>query len=248
LREQTFQDFEWIVVDDLFDKREFALVADFPISHIPPYGGVVPYDAPSRAINTGIVHAQGQLLHIMHDYVRLTPDVLARHWEIFEEYGPKCIISGPRIPVEGEPEGKAARLRANPDKMVTPRVGEVDSRILAFSCGVNDSVPAELVRKIGGVNEAWDGSHGGADYDLAARLLLSGCRYLIDMEAPVYEYPHSPNIDKRFHWEKQRVNKYFGMVGLPITDVIGEYQNRQRRLTIRTNQWMKTARREVCAA
>lgn len=100
LKDQTLKDFELVLVDDLHEQRK-DLVKDYignslNIKHIPPRE-VSPYSATGMAINTGIIHAEGELIYFMADYNYPHPRTLERHWEIYSKYGPKVIISGPLI-------------------------------------------------------------------------------------------------------------------------------------------------------
>lgn len=100
LREQTFKDFEWILVDDLWEQRKDILREyvgnSLNLKHIPPRE-VRPYSCSAMAVNTGLIHAEGELIYFMNDYMYLHPRVLERHWEIYSKYGPKVLISGPLI-------------------------------------------------------------------------------------------------------------------------------------------------------
>ncbi len=57
-------------------------------------------------------------------------------------------------------------------------------------CGRNDSAPLEVLLDVNGLNEAFDGTHGGADGEVAHRMMQIGCRYLVDTTAPCYELIH----------------------------------------------------------
>lgn len=100
---QTMPQGEWefILVDDLFDQRREAVkkyvlgkIKNF--KHMPPRE-LKPFFAVASAMNTGIVHAEGELVYFMNDYIYLSPRCLARHYEIYSKYGPKVLISGPLI-------------------------------------------------------------------------------------------------------------------------------------------------------
>lgn len=241
LKAQTLQDFEWIVVDDLWDKRPFMLEGPFPIKHVPPYHGVSEYDAGSHAVNTGLVYATGELVHFMNDYVRLNPTVLQTHWDIYREYGPKVFISGPRVSIDGQSEVDPRARRDMSDRLIDEGVGEFLGALAPFSAGVNDSVPLALLLKLGGINEGWDGGHGSSDYDLAARLFVYGCRYLVSLDAPAYECPRPIT-------QKKRAPTRYDVFGETFLDIINGYGTRQRSLVLKENAWILKARRELCAS
>lgn len=99
LREQTFKDFEWVLVDDFFYERR-DLVKSYAtginLKHIPPKV-ISTHPAPSAAFNTGLIHAEGELIYFMSDRAYPHPSCLARHWEIYRKYGPRVFTSGPFI-------------------------------------------------------------------------------------------------------------------------------------------------------
>lgn len=115
LKAQTLQDFEWVLIDDLVGLRR-GLAKDliggaFSVTHIPP-SEITEMSATALALNTGIIHCQGELVHFMADYMYLHPRVLERHWEIYQKYGPKVVITGPlvdRINSEGKAVGMGAQ-------------------------------------------------------------------------------------------------------------------------------------------
>src|SRR3990167_10826136 len=62
LKRQTFKDFEWVVVDDLYEQRKDSLKEQvnemFPLVHIPT-SRKRDYYAQSEALNDGLAHASG---------------------------------------------------------------------------------------------------------------------------------------------------------------------------------------------
>jgi len=100
LKNQIFKDFEWILVDELFEIRKKAVEeyvdGSLSLLHIPPKKISETSSVPS-AINTGLEKAQGELVYFMNDYIYLHPNTLNAHWDIYKKYGPKIMISGPLI-------------------------------------------------------------------------------------------------------------------------------------------------------
>lgn len=107
LKAQSLRDIQWVLVDELAEKRR-DLVRDciggaFPVTHIPP-AEITDISATALALNTGLVHCRGELVYFMADYMYPHPGVLERHWALYQRYGPKVVITGPlvdRITSEG---------------------------------------------------------------------------------------------------------------------------------------------------
>jgi len=116
LKAQSLQDFEWVFVDELVAQRRDLVKREvndaFSLTHIPPRE-ITDISATAMALNTGIVHCRGELVHFMADYMYLHPRTLERHWEIYQKYGPKVIITGPLLD-RLTAEGKSISLGARP--------------------------------------------------------------------------------------------------------------------------------------
>lgn len=132
LRNQTMpkDDWELILVDDLWETRKEAVAkyigSAFNFTHIPPRE-IKDYSATAIAINTGIVHAKGDLIYFSADYMYPHPRCLERHWQIFEQFGPKIIISGPLL--DGiNTKNQSVWLKAQPVKTTV----EVDGKPIVY--------------------------------------------------------------------------------------------------------------------
>ena len=207
LEAQIFQDFELIVVDDLYGQRELPKTS-FPILHLPPQEPK-PYCCFSHAANTGLTKASGELVYFMNDAIYPDVGVLQRHWDIYKTFGPKIIISGPLIQTqeEGILEGliytdeRSASvrdlIRAGPQETDLPTMADGLFIVPGWRAvhwwwsGRNDSAPLLALRDVGGFEELLDGHIGWQDSDLGQRLMLYGCQYLLDQLARCWEFPHS---------------------------------------------------------
>jgi glycosyltransferase involved in cell wall biosynthesis len=95
LEQQVFRDFEYIVVDGLYDKRKDEVQKlfkgySFPIVYVKDKSwfhseeeNVNTRPGPSSARNTGIIHARGELLVFHDDNTWLPPNWLSRHIQAF---------------------------------------------------------------------------------------------------------------------------------------------------------------------
>ena len=230
LAEQTFQDFEWIVIDDLYGYRDITFGEEgiTPVWYGPPRGGVKTHFAAASAWNTGFIHAQGELVYFMNDYIGLSPLVLERHWQLYQDYGPKVIISGRLVGMKCEPEVR------KPEQGVGDQVGEVVSEEYIrrwYWAGRNDSAPLESILDANGFDERCDGAYGGQDCELAMRLVRLGCRYLIDEREPAYEYVHpgrKPSPGQGVHWQELFASASAGRTWAPNDWVIREHREQRR--------------------
>lgn len=94
------KDWEWVLVDDLWEQRHDVVqsyVGDsINLKHIPPRE-IKEYSATATAFNTGLRVAKGELVYFMSDYMYPHPRCLARHWQLYQQHGPKVFISGPLL-------------------------------------------------------------------------------------------------------------------------------------------------------
>ena len=204
LEAQTLPDIEWIIKDDRRDERDWVITSSkIEIKYTPPGEGVVDWFAPALGQNTCLRYAKGELVFFMNDYVRLTPKVLERHWQLYQEYGPHVVILGPMVAMEGQ--------LAFPPRRGDVPIGRdleecVDGHVCwQFSFGRNDSAPLAKLLEVNGLDESFDGDRGGSDVDLAMRLHMNGCRLLVDTSPNVcFEYPHH---GEKFNWDKKLPKK-----------------------------------------
>ena len=96
LRAQTFSSarFEVIVVDDGCTDGTGMLLKEvalqMPLSIIP----LMPNQGRCRARNRGASAARGQVIAFLDGDALPHPEWLQRHWEVFEQYGPNCLLCG----------------------------------------------------------------------------------------------------------------------------------------------------------
>ncbi len=202
LSKQTFKDFEWVIVDDSYDKNK-GIEAPFKVKHIPPRL-LVPYFALSAALNDGLTVSSGKYVFFMNDYVVPDEDCLRRHWEVQERGG--CLLSGQSLAMDDVPsvckdengniinrdyriglfESGFFKWQPVGDGLYeVPREG-----IQNWWAGRNDSCPMEALLACNGFDEAFDGRWGGQDADMANRLMTYGLKYYIDKGSLCREYAH----------------------------------------------------------
>ena len=192
LEAQTLDDFEWVVVDNFTGPRDFTLKGRFPITLAKSRGGQPPYMAEALAKNSGLSYCQGELVFFLNDYVLPTPKVLERHYQLYKEYGPKVMISGPLDSGDGNDRQRHRKVEYE----IGDGVGEVSwaklnsNSFTEFWAGRNDSASLEACFAVNGFDECIDGGKGGIDLLIALRMANWGCRHLVDLMEPCAEYSH----------------------------------------------------------
>jgi len=210
LKLQTFQDFEWIVVDDFVERNNTALREAvnnaFKLIHIPPVK-IVPYYAACMASNTGLIHASGELIYFMSDYILPQKNCLEQHWNTHQKY-PGHFVSGLAFTsTKGEEGGilnlediKDAKDERNSELLFSGKYGyrKLEEGIFLFDrsavrawwAGKNDSVSLKALIDVNGFEERLDGARQDADANLAERLYNYGLRYILDNHSAVIELSH----------------------------------------------------------
>lgn len=154
LNQQTFKDFELIVVTPLPDDSEVG--AKFPISVIPPRSNVWT-DNRKVAIctqrNTGIAAARGELIVNLDDCCVLPPEYLA-------------------VFAHGWKHGICAAATW-PKRLDWRRPQIVDRPGMVFGFG---SYPRQAALELNGYDEAYDGAQGLEDADWSTRLFNLGVK------------------------------------------------------------------------
>jgi hypothetical protein len=92
LDQQTYRDFELVLVDCLYDYRKDVFNgvarATFPIKHVSPIENPFPVNSFCRCANTGLIYADCEIVLFITDYTWLPPYTLANH-VAFHAFAPK---------------------------------------------------------------------------------------------------------------------------------------------------------------
>lgn len=226
LEDQTFKDFELIVVDALWPaKREWIEARDwsFPIKYVPVHPNHRFWLDRKRwnvcgALNTALIHAEGNLIVRVDDCSEFKEDFLHRYWEGYQrEYFPMAMHTRYRNGKQAYYNEKYRKsgydfVREEPDrkkildkiydegdpirdtrwKIVESRDGSMIGPPQWFYGYSSLSLEAAL--KVNGFNELFDGDKGQEDQEMGLRLSMAGYNglFLLDVNHWVIEHEHGP--------------------------------------------------------
>lgn len=190
LKNQSFKDFEYVIVDGYYNRpgrKEYVqkLIKDldiqFPVLHIPDkasrWNGQRPCIANAR--NTVLLFANSQYIVHADDCCKIRPNWLERHYKWLSE-GYLCAGSWIGCQNTG-PNGECIEGIYGPeDRLKNAQgggAGEVNNRWLY---GGNFSYIVEAALSINGFDEIYDGEIGLEDMDFGERLARKGYRTIFD--------------------------------------------------------------------
>lgn len=208
LEAQTFKDFEWVVVDALYEQRKDKVaeyMKDSPIKfkHIPDPPKDKKYNL-TRANNAGIRASEGELIVWLQDLILMPPDGLQKYWNLYQAH-PDSLYSGvdgrfslisdifdtsdPIDIIKGHPwsHGRTdyVNLRAN--------AKEIYQTYDPFQFELNYAAFARTVAEdLGGFNEDFDHGFAYDNTEFALRGLFIGKELWVDAT----NYAEAIN-----HWE-----------------------------------------------
>jgi len=229
LLQQTFKDFEVIVVDALYPKRKEWLDRkwDFPVKYVPVHPNHRFWLDNKRwsvcgTLNTGILHAEGELIVRIDDCSEFDPLFLQKFWDGYkqgyfplamhtrylggkpahfdQEYREKGYEAKHALIVEKEDRvGVLRRLYGEGGVVRDTRWITVEGRggkMLAPSMWFYgySSVSLEAALKVNGFDENFDGDKSLEDMDMGNRLGMAGYKdmFMLDVEHSVIEHEHEP--------------------------------------------------------
>lgn len=235
LEEQTFRDFELIVVDRLYDRRSELFDGKpfkrenlgFPIKHVPVHPNHWFWIDRKRwavcaALNTGILHAEGELLVRLDDCSQFDSDYLEKFWEGYQsgcfplamhtryrggkqayynegyrEGGYEFVRHAWETPEERRQI--LSRIYREGDRVRDTRWPVVERRGGRMTAPVNwmygySSFSLEAALRVNGFDERFDGQKSLEDVDFGSRLEMAGYRdaFALDVNLWVIEHEHQP--------------------------------------------------------
>jgi len=228
LIKQTFQDFEFIIVDALHETRDFPFhLIPFPFKHVPVHENHRFWLDKKRwnvagCLNTGLLHAEGELIVRIDDCSEFETTFLERIWEAYQN---DLWLQAMHIrffkgrPAKYDNEYREKGYEARYALMVTEEERfDVLNRIYGENGIIRDTryetvkkaggtmiapyqwmygystFTLEAILKINGFDELFDGDKSLEDQDCGSRLDLSGYKnkFLLDVSHQVIEHEHEP--------------------------------------------------------
>lgn len=182
LREQTWQDFEVIVVDEHnpLPRPELTWWLRDRVRCVRPR--VTPWRklgafAAASARNTGLVHAHGEVVLTLDDCYSFEPQFLERIAELFE----RDLYVVPSL----HPSQGLAYLPTGPSPVPADKYG---GGMLVF--------PLEAALQVNGYDERFDGCDRYEDVDFFDRLRRRGVPFVYDPSVYVVGYAHGPRTTR----------------------------------------------------
>lgn len=230
LEKQKFKEFELIIVDALFPKRK-EWIEDrkwsFPIKYVPIHPNHRFWFQYKRwnicgSLNTGIIHADGELILRIDDCSQFDEDFLEKFWQGYQsgyfplamhirylegnparfdkEYMQKGYEGKYSVTLERDERfkmlqrlyGEEGIIRDTRYPVVKNRGGRMVGPDLWYY-GYS-SVSLEAILRVNGYNELFDGDKGQEDQELGLRLYRAGYEgmFLLDVNHQVIEHEHLP--------------------------------------------------------
>jgi len=230
LKKQRFKDFEVVVADclyeyrpNLFDGEPFhADRLPFEVKHVPIHPNHRFWLDRGRwsvcgALNTAIIHSEGELLVRMDDCSEFDEDYLQKFWEGYQSgYWPMAMHTRYRAGrqayynKEYRERGYEFITKDEEDKRILDRIYregdpirdtrwpavESEGRLIAppqWYYGYS-SVTLEAALKVNGFNELMDGDKSQEDQEFGLRLAMAGYKnlFLLEKDLTVIEHEHMP--------------------------------------------------------
>lgn len=100
LSKQTFQDFELVLVDAIYDRRkniveEKSKLYNFSVKHVAPIDNTFPVSNYCKSMNTGLCAAAGELIYFTCDYAYLDKNILQTHADFHSNTPPNYMLMLP---------------------------------------------------------------------------------------------------------------------------------------------------------
>lgn len=197
LKSQTYQNFEWLIVDDYKENRsrvaeKYRNKYGLEIRYLKGKLARSPYNyALIQADNMAIYNATGSIIVWLQDFILMPPDGLERIVNLHRRY-PTALIAPVdeyhSMSVRPNRENKEDWFDGQTDvigkfirKNIRIKLGEVRQTFNPYDFEMNyGAIPTKVARKLNGLWEFLDDGLGFNNTDIAMRALRAGFPLLID--------------------------------------------------------------------
>ena len=202
LEKQTFNDFEFIIVDAIHHKRkDFFQDKEYPfqIKHITTKPSIWQDKgmwALSSARNQGIIYSDGELVIFIDDTFGFEPDWLELNWKYYIKDGLFAQSLFEFYDVKGEKliwDGKWIRdsrwefIEEGSDHL-TKHGGAYTHTLGDWFYGAGSAASMDMLLRVNGYDENFDGTKTLEDCDLGRRLSHLGCEFVFDKSLKIKGY------------------------------------------------------------
>ena len=195
---QTMMDFEWIIVDHLYDERKDYfknMKLPFHVKHIPAHPNVwhdIGLCGVCTQYNKGIIYADGELLYFVGEGYMYIPEFCERLWAHYKQgyfpfawyfydntFTPEDQISPEKVELVIPPynisgyTGQSINIEHRPLYAFKGNNKDVYPASWEWWFGLS-STPLEAMLKINGFAQWFDGDRMLSDCDVGSRLQLAG--------------------------------------------------------------------------
>lgn len=200
LQQQTFKEFEFVLVDYRKDMRKkFDNKYNFNIKHEKPKESIwdkMRYPAIYNGFNSAILNSNGELCILIGDCCKLNPDFLSKCWQWYK----KGFFVAGIVEIENNYRDDTV-LRKNilsrylyQNKNFKGNYCPIQGRYATW--GYNSYTLKSLL-DVNGFDENFDGSNRKGDEDIGVRLELLGHKFILDGNLKAFEYHHNNPVAVR---------------------------------------------------
>lgn len=182
LKNQTFQDFEWLV--------EVGL----------PHKGC---DL-SASLNRMLKRANGELIVMLQDFIAINPDALQKFWDLYQEH-PKTLFTAPKGVVESLEEFKLMnKINAKWDWRIHGIMRELQPTQWEADWA---SAPRQAFFDVGGYDEEYDQGWSWENAEIGVRMAQFGYNFMVDPENQALGFDHNKESQHPFN-NPQNLNNH----------------------------------------
>ena len=222
LRGQTWQDFEWVLCDELHDRRHeevAAFVDDGRLRHVPAPRRDDGLWTLNRSHNEALRHCRGELVVSLQDYIWVEPDGLERFWAAHRDAAGRAFVCGVTatyaLPAPVDRLDGEVTIFAEPCTGAPTELLRVDESRYRFPPGLSAvtpfgwelnwaAAPLDALLDVGGFAE--DHDRDFYSYDNVTVAVIAdrlGYRFLVDRDAVCRALDHGGIFPKPDDWEER---------------------------------------------